>query len=151
MNSEFTLPLTITDLYRILPHRYPMLLVDRVTEFKEGERVVGLKNVSANEEFFSGHFPGRPIMPGVLMLEALAQLGVVFARLSSDGIKENQLIVFAGCDSVKFRRTVVPGDQLRLEMELIRRRSGHWKMKGTASVDGEKAVEAELLAAEVRN
>lgn len=151
MNPQFKLPLYVEQLYEILPHRYPMMLIDRVTEFYEGEKVVGYKNISANEDFFNGHFPGRPIMPGVLMLEALAQLGVVFARLSSDGIRSNQLIVFAGSESVKFRRPVVPGDQLRMEMSLIRRRSGSWKMAGLATVDGEKAVEAILLAAEVRD
>src|SRR5690606_35393792 len=85
MNPEFKLPLGVPELYRILPHRYPMLLIDRVIEFTENERVRGIKNVTANEEFFVGHFPGRPIMPGVLMLEALAQLGVVFARLCTEG------------------------------------------------------------------
>lgn len=144
------LPLLIEDIKELLPHRYPMLLVDRVTEFQDGERIKGLKCISANEQFFNGHFPDRPIMPGVLMLEALAQLGVLFAKLTTGGMRKDQLCVFAGAESVKFRRPVVPGDVLEIEMSLIKRRSSHWKMQGLGTVGGEKVIEAVLLAAEAK-
>ena len=142
------LPLLTEDIRKVLPHRYPMLLVDRVTEFYDGERIVGYKNVSANEEFFQGHFPERQIMPGVLMLEALAQLGVLFSKLTSGGITPEVLSVFAGVEEIRFRRPVVPGDMLMLEMKLLKRRRGIWKMAGIATVDGEVAVDGILLAAE---
>ncbi len=145
---EIKLPLTIQEIMEFLPHRYPMLLVDRVTEFADAERIVGYKNVTANEGFFVGHFPGRPMMPGVLMLEALAQLGVLFFKLSTNGADREKLIVFAGIDEVKFRREVIPGDVLTLKMELIKRRSGIWRMSALGEVDGEKAVEGVLTAAE---
>ena len=148
METEIKLPLTMLDIQKILPHRFPMLLVDRVLEFEAGVNIVGRKNVSANEHFFVGHFPERPLMPGVLMLEALAQLGVIFFKLSSGQASWEKLIVFAGVDDCKFRRPVIPGDVLRLEMKLLRMRSGIWKMQGIASVEGETAVEAVLTAAE---
>ncbi|MCL4119890.1 UNVERIFIED_CONTAM: hypothetical protein GTU68_059528 [Idotea baltica] len=144
-------PLLIEDIRKLIPHRYPFLLVDRVTEFIDGERIVGRKNVTANEEFFQGHFPERPMMPGVLMLEALAQLGVIFSRLGDSAVSGDSLNVFAGVDDVRFRRPVVPGDILELEMTLIKRRAGLWKMKGIARVDGDIAVEGVLTAAEVRS
>jgi beta-hydroxyacyl-ACP dehydratase FabZ len=143
------LPLLVTDIEEIIPHRYPMLLVDRVVEVVDGEKIVGIKNVSANEPFFRGHFPGQPIMPGVLMLEALAQLGVIYARVCSEAVDGQGLYVFAGADAVKFRRPVVPGDVLTLEMTLIKRRRGLWKMEGAASVDGEVAVQGILTAAQL--
>lgn len=143
-------PLLIEDIHKLIPHRYPFLLVDRVVEFVDGERIVGIKNVTANEEFFQGHFPDRPMMPGVLMLEALAQLGVIFSRLGESAAQSNKLNVFAGVNDVKFRRPVVPGDVLELEMTLLKRRTGLWKMKGIARVAGEIAVEGVLTAAEVR-
>ena len=144
-------PLSVEDIRKLIPHRYPMLLVDRVTEFVDNERIVGFKNVTANEEFFQGHFPEIPLMPGVLMLEALAQLGVLFSRISDGGGPSDKLNVFAGVDEVRFRRPVVPGDRLNLEMTLLKRRKGLWKMKGVASVDGEVAVEGILTAAEARS
>lgn len=143
------MPLYIEDIRKLIPHRYPFLLVDRVVEFVDGEMIRGVKNITANEEFFQGHFPERPMMPGVLMLEALAQLGVLFSRLC--GHANDKLNVFAGADEVRFRRPVVPGDVLVLEMTLIKRRSGLWKMKGVARVDGEIVVEGLLTAAEVRD
>lgn len=145
--ADLKFPLLSADIKKILPHRYPMLLVDRVLEFHDGDYVIGQKNVSSNEEFFNGHFPEMPIMPGVITLEALAQLGVIFARLCSDGVDGNGLYVFAGCDSVKFRRPIVPGDVVKLKMKLIKRRGGIWKMEGTANVDGEMAVQGILIAA----
>lgn len=144
------LPLLIEDIKKLIPHRYPILLVDRVTEFVEGEYIRGYKNVTANEEFFQGHFPERAIMPGVLMLEALAQLGVLFSRLGVNAAPPDRLNVFAGVDEVRFRRPVVPGDQLVLEMNLIKRRPGLWKMKGIARVGDEVVVEGILTAAEAR-
>ena len=144
------LPLNTTDIEKLIPHRYPMLLVDRVTEFQDNEKIVGFKNVSANEAFFQGHFPGRPMMPGVLMLEALAQLGVLFSRMCTDGVAPEKINVFAGVDEVRFRRQVIPGDVLDMEMALLRRRGGIWKMQGTAKVGDEIAVQGVLLAAEAR-
>lgn len=140
-------PLLTKDIRELLPHRYPMLLVDRVLGIEEDNTIVGIKNVTANEEFFQGHFPDQPIFPGVLMLEALAQLGVIFAKICSDSVDKNQLYVFAGADEVRFRRPVVPGDVLKLEMSLIVRKRAIWKMKGVASVDGEVAIEGILTAA----
>ena len=142
------LPLSTEQIQELLPHRYPMLLVDRVVAFEDGVRITGIKCVTANENFFVGHFPERAVMPGVLMLEALAQLGVLFAKLTTDGMRKDQMCFFAGAESVKFRRPVVPGDVLTLEMSLIKRRSSHWKMQGLGMVDGEKVIEGVLLAAE---
>ena len=138
------------EIIRRLPHRYPFLLVDRVIELVDGERVVALKNVSANEPFFEGHFPGRPIMPGVLICEALVQTGGLLASCSKDGLPEGRGIVLAGLEHVRFRRRVVPGDQLRLEVELLHKRRPLWKMKGRAIVDGKVATEAEFLTMEVQ-
>jgi 3-hydroxyacyl-[acyl-carrier-protein] dehydratase len=138
------------EIIRRLPHRYPFLLVDRVIELVDGERVVALKNVSANEPFFEGHFPGRPIMPGVLICEALVQTGGLLASCSKDGLPEGRGIVLAGLEHVRFRRRVVPGDQLRLEVELLHKHRPLWKMKGRAIVDGKVATEAEFLTMEVQ-
>jgi len=138
------------EIIRRLPHRYPFLLVDRVIELVDGERVVALKNVSANEPLFEGHFPGRPIMPGVLICEALVQTGGLLASCSKDGLPAGRGIVLAGLEHVRFRRRVVPGDQLRLEVELLHKRRPLWKMKGRAIVDGKVATEAEFLTREVQ-
>ena len=138
------------EIIRRLPHRYPFLLVDRVIELVDGERVVALKNVSANEPFFEGHFPGLPIMPGVLICEALVQTGGLLASCSKDGLPEGRGIVLAGLEHVRFRRRVVPGDQLRLEVELLHKHRPLWKMKGRAIVDGKVATEAEFLTMEVQ-
>lgn len=130
---------------RILPHRYPFLLVDRILELTPSERVVGLKNVSVNEPFFEGHFPGRPIMPGVLIVEALGQAGGVLL-LNSQASPGEKLVYFTGLDAVKFRRTVVPGDQLILKVEMIFFKRGICKMKGQAFVGDQLAAEAEMQA-----
>lgn len=135
----------INEIKKILPHRYPFLLVDRVTELEEGKKVKGYKNVSANELFFQGHFPEYPVMPGVLILEALAQLGGV-AILKMDKFK-GKLPLFAGADKVKWRRQVVPGDRLDLECEIIKLKGPIGIGKAVASVDGEKACEAEIMFA----
>jgi beta-hydroxyacyl-ACP dehydratase FabZ len=143
------LPLGYEDIVRILPHRYPFLLVDRVTEIELGKRAVGIKNVTANEPFFQGHFPGRPIMPGVLIIEAMAQVGGILARLTVPGSLEEgkeDAIYFMAIDKVKFRRPVVPGDRIVFEVEPMRTGSRVWKMRGKASVDGERVAEAELVA-----
>ena len=128
-----------------LPHRYPFLLVDRVLEIVPGEKIVALKNVTMNEPFFQGHFPGNPIMPGVLIVEAMAQAGGI---LFSSQLKENHgnLFYFMGMDKVKFRKTVVPGDQIILEVKIIRQRSKAVKMAGTAKVDQKVVAEAEIMA-----
>jgi 3-hydroxyacyl-[acyl-carrier-protein] dehydratase len=136
----------ITDIMKILPHRYPFLLVDRIVEMEGEKRIVGLKNVTINEQFFQGHFPGAPVMPGVLILEAMAQVaGVLIYRDLPD--KHSKLIYFTGVESAKFRRPVVPGDQLRIEMELLNRRSNFGKMAGRATVEGKLAAEAIVLFA----
>ncbi len=128
-----------------LPHRFPMLLVDRVLEVDEGRRAVGLKNVTANEWFFQGHFPGQPIMPGVLIIEALAQVGAI-AVLSAEA-NRGKLVLFAGIDGARFRRQVVPGDALRLEVELTKLRGPIGKGKVRASVGAELAVRGTLTFA----
>ena len=134
---------------RILPHRYPFLLVDRILYLKERSRVVGTKNVTVNEPFFAGHFPGHPIMPGVLIIEAMAQVGGVMACLTVDGAMEKTLqkpVFFMSMDKVKFRRPVVPGDQLRFVVEALRTGSSVWKMAGKAFVEDMLVAEAELVA-----
>lgn len=143
------LPLTYDDIVKLLPHRYPFLLVDRITEYEPMKRIVGYKNVTANEEFFQGHFPGDPIMPGVLIIEAMGQAGGILARLSVMEGKEEAssgLVIFMGIDKVKFRRQVVPGDQLKLEVEPIRTGSKVWKIAGKAYVDDSMAAQAEMTA-----
>lgn len=135
--------LGIDDIQKILPHRYPMLLVDRILEVSE-RRVVGLKNVTANEFFFQGHFPGYPIMPGVLVVEAMAQCGGVLALRSKED-RERKVVLFASIDNCRFRTPVRPGDQLRLELDIVRKRGSVIKMQGRALVDGRLAAEAVLM------
>ncbi|MFN8650938.1 MAG: 3-hydroxyacyl-ACP dehydratase FabZ [Gemmatimonadales bacterium] len=129
----------------LLPHRYPFLLVDRVLEVQGTQKIVGLKNVTFNEPFFQGHFPGHPVMPGVLIVEAMAQTG---GLLLMDQIpdRDKKVVYFMGIDGVKFRKPVLPGDQLRMEVEMLQFRGKIAKMKGTAYVDGKVACEAEMLA-----
>jgi 3-hydroxyacyl-[acyl-carrier-protein] dehydratase len=136
------LPLEAAEIMRILPHRYPFLLVDRVVELEPGKRAVGMKQVTANEPQFTGHFPGRPIMPGVLMVEALAQTAGI-AVLTLDEYR-GKLGLFAGIDECRFRRLVVPGDALRLEVTVEKLRGMFGRVKAVASVDGDIAVEATL-------
>ncbi|RMH06593.1 MAG: 3-hydroxyacyl-[acyl-carrier-protein] dehydratase FabZ [Nitrospirae bacterium] len=133
------------DIQKILPHRYPFLLVDYIAEFEVNVRIVGIKNVTINEPFFQGHFPGRPIMPGVLILEALAQVGGVLAikSLPLDGAP---VVYLAGLDHVKFRKPVVPGDQLRLHVEVMKRRPPFWRMLGKAFVEDSVVAEGETTA-----
>jgi beta-hydroxyacyl-ACP dehydratase FabZ len=143
------LPLTYEDIIKILPHRHPFLFVDMITELELGERVVGIKNVTISEPFFEGHFPGNPIMPGVLVIEAMAQVGGILARLSvpeSMGIEGKSGIYFVAMDKVKFRRPIVPGDQILFELTPMRKGSRIWKMKGKAMVNKTVVAEAELVA-----
>ncbi len=135
--------LDVKDIEKILPHRYPFLLVDRVTELVPGERLVGYKNVSINEPFFQGHFPGNPVMPGVLIVEALAQAAAILMR---DGQESDLIPLFMGIDRARFRRRVTPGDQLQLEVEIRQKRRAVCKGHGRATVDGKVAAEAELMA-----
>ena len=145
----------------VLPHRYPFLLVDRVVEISAGKRIVALKNVTINEPFFVGHFPDHPLMPGVLICEAVVQAGGILARSSVDSSAEtavpsqlpaqspHRLAMLTGLDRVRFRRQVVPGDQLLMEVEILRRRGTFWKMQGTARVDGQVAAELEFTVVDV--
>ena len=139
--------LRIQEISALLPHRYPFLLVDRVLSIEPGVGIKSVKNVTINEPFFQGHFPGEPIMPGVLILEAMAQTGIIFAKNTDPEGLWDKLMVFAGMDGVRFRRQVVPGDQLIMDLKLIKRKSIIWKMEGRASVDGKVAAEAKLIAA----
>jgi 3-hydroxyacyl-[acyl-carrier-protein] dehydratase len=131
---------------RILPHRYPFLLVDRVEEIDGTSRAVGVKNVTANEPHFTGHFPGRLIMPGVLIVEAMAQTAAVMVGVGQDLADKSLLVYFMGMDAVRFRRMVRPGDALRMEIETRRGGGRVWKFTGRATVDGELAAEAEFTA-----
>jgi len=137
--------LGINEILKTLPHRYPFLLVDRILEIVPGKRAVGIKNVTFNEEFFQGHFPGNPVMPGVLVLESMAQVaGVMLLGVVPD--KEKKLLYLSGVDRCKFRRPVVPGDQLRIEAEVMSLKAKVCKCRVTATVDGTLCTEAELLS-----
>ena len=139
-------PIDIQAIMQHIPHRYPFLLVDRILELEPNKRVVGLKNVSMNEPFFQGHFPGTPIMPGVLILEAMAQASGVLAVASMGKIGKDALMYFMGLDQVKFRKMVVPGDQMIMELEVLKQRAKIMKLAGTAKVDGQVVAEAQLMA-----
>jgi beta-hydroxyacyl-ACP dehydratase FabZ len=141
--------LELTEILKILPHRYPLLLVDRVLEIQTPEYIKAMKNVTFNEAFFQGHFPGQPVMPGVLIIEAMAQTGGILAYSSHPEAKD-RLFYFMGMDKVKFRRPVVPGDQLIMELTAVHRSSRAWKMQGKAFVGDKLAVQAELTAALVQ-
>jgi 3-hydroxyacyl-[acyl-carrier-protein] dehydratase len=136
----------IKEIMNILPHAYPFLLVDRIIEIEPGKRAVGIKNVTYNEPFFPGHFPGRPIMPGVLIVEAMAQTAGILVFNSSPQEQYKKPVYFLGIDNVRFRKPVVPGDQLHLEVEITKHRQSIWGFKGKALVDGKLVAEADLLA-----
>jgi 3-hydroxyacyl-[acyl-carrier-protein] dehydratase len=133
----------IKEIMEVLPHRYPFLLVDRVIEIEEGKRIVGIKNVTMNEAFFQGHFPGNPIMPGVLIIEAMAQVSGVLAYKSG---MSGKATYFLSIEKAKFRKPVVPGDQLRLEITVLRGRQTIWRFAGNAYVDDKLVAEAEFTA-----
>ena len=138
----------IQEILELLPHRYPFILVDRVLELAPGQRIVALKNVTINEEYFLGHFPGQPVMPGVLIVEAMAQAGGIL-MLHDIPVAERRLVYFTGIERARFRRPVVPGDQVRLEVEVLRLREAHVKISGRALVEGKLAAEAVISSAMV--
>ncbi len=141
--------INIEEIMDILPHRYPFLLVDKIIEIEEGKRIVGIKNVTINEPFFQGHFPGKKVMPGVLIIEAMAQVGAVLLLKNIENRKEN-LALFAGIDEARFRKPVVPGDVLRFELEVLKIKSVTAKLHGKAYVGNELACEATVLCAMVK-
>ena len=134
----------IHEIMKILPHRYPMLLVDKIVEFESGKSATGIKNVTVNEPFFTGHFPDHPIMPGVLIIESMAQVGGILAFKSAD--VSNKVVYFMGVDKARFRRPVLPGDTLRITVEVTKSRGTVWCFKAKASVEDSVAAEAELMA-----
>ncbi len=136
----------IQEIMKLLPHRYPFIMIDRILELTPGEKVVALKNVTINEPFFQGHFPENPIMPGVLIIEAMGQAGAVLAAKSLEREPQGILIYFMGMDKVKFRKPVIPGDQIVFEMKFLKQRAKVFKMSGTARVDEKVVAEAELMA-----
>ena len=137
--------LDINQIMNILPHRHPFLLVDRIIELEQGKRIVGLKNVTINEPFFPGHFPGHPVMPGVLIIEAMAQVAGILAYQSDESV-QNKVTYFTGIDNAKFRKPVMPGDQIRFELEVTGSKRGIWFFNAKALVDGKVVTEAELKA-----
>ena len=151
-SCQVSLPVNTPEIERLLPHRYPFLLVDRVVEFQKDKRVLAYKNVTCNEPFFTGHFPGHPVMPGVLVIEALAQAGGLLTQLSRDpGAGDGQTFYLVKVDNAKFSRMVVPGDRLELDVELRRRIRNMAQYVGIARVDGEQVACAEILCAAARD
>lgn len=145
MESDATPVMDIQAIKAVLPHRYPFLLLDRVTQLEPSTRIVAVKNVTGNEPFFPGHFPEYPVMPGVLIIEAMAQAGAVMMLSGMDEPK-GKIPFFAGIDKARFRRQVVPGDRLELQVHVLRQRGGTCKLAGAANVDGQVAAEAEIMA-----
>jgi len=139
----------LKEILQCIPHRFPFLLVDRVLEMEVGVRIVGIKNITFNEPFFQGHFPLEPIMPGVLICEAMAQVAAILAHCSGSESGNRKVFMLTGLDRVKIKRTVGPGDQLRLELTSIKRRGAFWKMRGVATVDGKMVAQGEISAMEV--
>jgi 3-hydroxyacyl-[acyl-carrier-protein] dehydratase len=134
----------IKEIHKFLPHRYPFLMVDRIIEIEPGKKAIGIKNVTINEEFFQGHFPGEPIMPGVLIIEAMAQVAGILAFCS--GATVGKSVYFMSIEKAKFRKPVVPGDQLRLEIQILQQRGNVWRFSGHAIVEEKVAAEAEFAA-----
>ena len=147
--SEITM--TAQDIMECLPHRYPFLLIDRIEELVPGERIVATKNVSINEPYFQGHFPGRPVMPGVLIIEAMAQAGGVLSHVTHADLEPKPLFFLAGVDEARFRRPVVAGDRLSIEIEVDKVMRGMWRYNGTATVDGQRVVTAKILCAPAKD
>ena len=141
--------ISVLEIMELLPHRYPFLLVDRIVELDPGKRIVGIKNVTINEPFFQGHFPGHPVMPGVLIVESIAQVGGIMALKALGGVM--RMAYFAGIENVKFKRPVVPGDQMRIEVSLIAKKGPVWKMHGEVKVDDVMVTKADFTASIVEN
>lgn len=145
---DLSLPIDVRTLQKLLPHRYPFLLIDRVTAYAtEALTLTAIKNVTANEPFFQGHFPGFPVMPGVLIIEAMAQACGTLAILSHGGRADDEIYFFVGIDNARFKRQVIPGDQLKFEVQLLANKRGIGKFKAVALVDGQVAAEAEIMCA----
>lgn len=144
---DFSLPIDIRTLQKLLPHRYPFLLIDRVLDFQVNASLVAIKNVTVNEPFFQGHFPDFPVMPGVLIIEAMAQAAGTLAIISHGGRQNDEIYFFVGIDKARFKRQVVPGDQLRFTIELMTQKRDIGKFKAVATVDGQVAAEAEIMCA----
>lgn len=134
---------------KVLPHRYPFLLIDKVIDFTDNHKLVAIKNVTVNEPFFNGHFPNRPVMPGVLVIEAMAQAGAILAKASSEGVPKGFELFLVGIEEMKFKRQIIPGDTLRIEMEHTKRRRPLWYIKGVVTVDGKVVASGVISAAEV--
>lgn len=147
METPVKKSLDIKEILEILPHRYPFVMVDRIIDYEEGKFITGIKNVTINEPFFTGHFPGEPVMPGVLILEGMAQIGALLAYKSMPEAGKNKLVYFAGVDKVRFRKMVHPGDQIFFKLEVIRMKPKLSKMSAKAYVDDQVAAQAELMAA----
>ena len=151
MTQPVQLPVDVTGIQKVMPHRYPFLLVDRVVELEPNKRVLAYKNVTINEPFFNGHFPGHPVMPGVLVVEALAQAGGLLTQLSNGGDCEGRVFYLVKVDNARFSRMVVPGDKLELDVTLKRMIRNMALYVGIARVDGQEVASAEVLCAEVKN
>lgn len=151
MEDTIFKPLKINDIMKLLPHRYPFLLIDRVTEFIPREKIVAYKNLTFNENFFQGHFPSAPVMPGVLIIEAMAQTGIILvAGTLTDAERENRVYLFTGIEKAKFRRPVIPGDKLVLECSNLQHKMQLWKMDAKAYVDGQLVAQATLTASSAK-
>ncbi len=138
--------LEVDELMQLLPHRYPMLMIDRLVEIKPGDSAIGIKSVSYGEPFFQGHFPQKPVMPGVMIVEAMAQVAAAFTGYTEGLDTEGKIVLFMGVDKARFRKPVVPGDQLRIKVGTLHRRPPVWKFVGDASVDGKRVAEAQFSA-----
>ena len=138
--------LEVEELMQLLPHRFPLLLVDRLVDIKPGEGAVGIKNVSYGEPFFQGHFPQKPVMPGVLIVEAMAQAAAAYVSYTEEVDTSGKIVLFMGVDKARFRRPVIPGDQLRIAVRTVQRRAPVWKFEGIATVDGKRVAEAQYSA-----
>ncbi len=147
-NSENKVIFDTASILEILPHRYPFLLIDKVVEFVDNQRIVAIKNVTINEPFFPGHFPGQPVMPGVMIIEAMAQAGAVLAKKSQDGVRPEKTVFLVGATDCKWKRKVLPGDTLRIVMTSVRKRRPIWVMAGEVTVNGELVASGTVSAAE---